>query len=76
MGLGHFSGGLVRSCAGVLGGTIPHKTPHNTLYLDKVLCVSCAPGAFAKKSLGQPCAEIVLVIFSSNTVINLISLNH
>ena len=61
-----FSGGLVRSCAGVLGGTIPHKTPHNTLYLDKVLCASCAPGAFAKKVLCAPCAEFLVGVFQYN----------
>ena len=54
-----FFNNLVCSCAGVLGGTIPHKTPHNTLYLDKVLFASCEPGAFAKKSLGRPSAAIV-----------------
>ena len=69
-----FSGGLVRSCAGVLGGTIPHKTPHNTLYLDKVLCASCVPVAFAKKVLCVPCAEFVdEFLVSKSTVINFLS---
>ena len=39
------------------GAIIPPPWAPNTLYLNKVLCVSCAPGAFAKKSLGQPCAD-------------------
>ena len=52
-----FSGGLVRVLCWGLGRKIPPPWAPNTLYLDKVLCVSCAPGAFAKKSLGQPCAE-------------------
>ena len=46
-----------------LGRKITPPWAPNTLDLDKVLCVSCAPGAFAKKSLGQPCAEIFSVEF-------------
>ena len=63
-----FSGGLVRVLCWGLGRKIPPPWAPNTLYLDKVLCVSCAPGAFAKKSLGQPCAEIFSVeIFIGKT---------
>ena len=50
-----FSSCLARSCAGVLGGTIPLKPPHNTHYLDKALCASCAPGTSAKKSWATLC---------------------
>ena len=61
-----FSEGLVRVLCWGLGRKIPPPWAPNTLYLDKVLCVSCAPGAFAKKSLGQPCAEFfsVEILFS------------
>ena len=69
VGLGCFFSNLVRSCAGALGETIPHKTPHNTLYLDKVLCVSCAPGACAKKVLCAPCADLLVnILFAEITV--------
>ena len=61
-----FSGGLVRVLCWGLGRKIPPPWAPNTLYLDKVLCVSCAPGAFAKKSLGQLCAEISSVEISFN----------
>ena len=63
-----FSGGLVRVLCWDLGRKILPPSAPNTLYLDKVLCVSCAPGAFAKKSLGQPCAEFFSVeIFIGKT---------
>ena len=51
-----------------LGRKIPPPWAPNTLHLDKVLCESCAPGAFAKKSLGQPCADFFSVeIFIGKT---------
>ena len=63
-----FSGGLVRVLCWGLGRKIPPPWAPNTLYLDKVLCESCAPGTFAKKSLGQPCADFFSVdIFISKT---------
>ena len=61
VGLGHFFGWSCALLCWGLGRKIPPPWAPNTLYLDKVLCVSCAPGAFAKKSLGQPCAEIFSV---------------
>ena len=63
-----FSGGLVRVLCWGLGRKISPPWAPNTLHLDKVLCESCAPGVFAKKSLGQPCAEIFSVeIFIGKT---------
>ena len=67
-GLGSFLGWSCALLFWGLGRTIPPPWAHNTLCLDKVLCVSCAPGAFAKKSLGQPCADLFSVdVFFNKT---------
>ena len=60
-----FSGGLVRVLCWGLGRKIPPPWAPNTLYLDKVLCVSCAPGAFAKKNLGNLVRKLLWWILGS-----------
>ena len=83
MGLGHIFGWSCALLCWCLGRTIAPPWAPNTLYLDKVLCVSCAPGAFAKTSLGQPCADffgrnkrivlnyigtILIIVFSNSAI--------